>query len=137
MKKAIMYHGERLTGFADKIQQLFKSKDGKEIYFSGIKILWFGCVYEMENNTLKIRPQEIKATWDPTEKEKQEYEAQKIVVMQRRQARLKEMKIKRPHADIVKAVELIRPFTWHLSELDRRRFFEWFRNQCSKKAKKK
>lgn len=137
MKKVkVMYHGERVNHF-DKIYQVFKSKDGKTHNFTGIKNIWFGSVYVMEKDTLKRKPEAIETDWQPTDQEREEYEAAKIVVKATRQNKLKAMKLKQPHQNIVRAIELIRPFYLHLSNLDRRRFIEWFENECSKKKGKK
>jgi len=136
MKKQIMYHGERVN-FTGKVVQLFKEKRGEEHLFKGIKGVWFGSVYEMVNDTLKLKPKEVESTWEPTELERKEYEAAKIVVRGHRQNILAAMKVKKPHADISKALELIRPFTWHLSSLERRRFMAWFENECSKNPNRK
>lgn len=137
MKSKVMFIGERV-GWHGKVIQVFKNKRGKEHVFRGIKNLWFGSVYIMEDNQMSVRPVSIdESEWKPTEKEELEYEAQKIVVKAHRQNKLKAMKLSKPHANIQRAVELIRPFYNHLPSLDRRRFLEWFENEISKKGKKK
>lgn len=142
MKKVpVMFLGERIRGWSHKIEQLFKAKDGKEFFFSSIKRPWFGTVYEMDlkadgSASMAIKPKEVECDWEPTEKERQEFEAQKAVVISERQARQKAMQLKRPHDDIVRAIKLIRPFYRALPEVNRRRFMEWFANECSRKGKK-
>lgn len=126
-----MFLGERV-GWNGKVYQLFRSKDGKEHNFSGIKRVYFGDVYEMIDEKLKIRPESVDG-WEPTDKDRREYEAQKLVVTASRQANRKAMEIKRPHAEVVKAVDLLRPFYRALSHVDQRRFMEWIANECSKK----
>ncbi len=130
-----MYLGERV-GFSGKVIQAFKDEKGEEHFFKGIKSVYFGDVYEMKNETMSGKPAQVESDWKPTEKDRLEYEAQKIVVRSYRQERQKEMKVKKPHANIARAVELMRPFYIPLSNLDRRRFIAWFENELSKKVKK-
>lgn len=132
----VMFIGERVS-WRGKVIQVFKDKKGEEHVFSGIKNLWFGSVYKIEDNKMSVKPTPIESDWKPTEKDEIEYESQKIVVRAHRQSKLKALKLKKPHANIARAVELIRPFYWHLPSLDRRRFLEWFENEISKKVKKK
>ena len=134
MRTPVMYHGQRVS-FNGKIVQLFRDQNGKGYTFTGIKNVWFGDIYFIENDSMKIRPQQIEQTWKPTDEDRLEYEAQKIAVAGQRQNRLKAMTFRRPHVDILRAVELIRPFTHHISMLDQRRFFEWLANECSKQHK--
>lgn len=137
----VMFLGERIRGWHKKIEQLFRSKDGKDFFFSGIHRPWFGTVYEMKlkadgSASMAVRPKEVESDWEPSEKERQEFEAAKIVVASERQNRRKAMTLKRPHDDIVRAVKLMRPFYRALPDQDRRRFMEWFSNECSRKGKK-
>jgi hypothetical protein len=137
----VMFMGERIRGWHKKIEQMFKAKDGKEFFFSGIKRPWFGTVYEMKlsangSASLNVRPKEVEADWEPSEKERQEFEGAKLVVTAERQARQKAMKLQRPHDDIVRAVKLLRPFYRAMPDQDRRRFMEWVSNECSRKGKK-
>lgn len=140
-KELVMYHGERVHSWTKKVYQLFKNKKGKEYQWNSIKGIYFGSIYEIErkadgSSSMLTRPKEIEEPWrqwEPTEKERLEYEAQKAVVTAQRQARLKEFKLKRPHKDLTKAVELFRPFYRALTDNDRRRLVEWFANEASKK----
>lgn len=144
MKKkivALMYHGERVP-FVGTPLQVFKDKKGKEYRWSGRKHVWFGSVYEaeyMEPGVLAMlkNPKELLATWQPTEKERLEYEAAKLGVTSYRQNRKKAYELKKPHPDLVKAVLLFRPFYFALQNIDRRRLVDWFENECSKPLKKK
>lgn len=134
MKTEIMFMGERIH--FGKIVQFFKDAKSIPHHFSGIKNIWFGSVYEMNDDKIKVNPTAIETDWVPTDEERDEYEAQKLVVRAHRQARKKAMDIKKPHEKIVRAVELIRPFYLSLHNIDRRRFMEWFANECSRKGKK-
>lgn len=131
-KIVLMYHGERADTWRGKIWQCFRSKDGKEHSFSGIKNIYFGECYAMLDSKMKIRPEAVPG-WEPTEKERTEYEAQKLVVRQVRQSRLEAFKLTRPHKDVLRAVELLRPFYRALTDSDRNRFMKWVSNECSKK----
>lgn len=131
-----MFHGERV-GFSGKILQCFRDRTGKDHNFTGIKWVYFGCVYPMVGDSMKRKPEEIEVEdWKPTENDRNEFEAQKLVVRAKRQAMKKAMDLKKPHDDITRAVGLIRRFYVGLDNLDRRRFMDWFANECSKKGKK-
>lgn len=132
----VMYHGQRAGIYNNKVYQLFKTRDGKEYWFSRVKGLWFGDVVQMIKDRIEIRPETVKTTWEPSEKERLEYETNKVLVTAARQERLKEMKLRKPHKNILSAVFLIAPFYRSMSDLDRRRFMKWFANECSKKGKK-
>lgn len=133
----VMYMGERVHHF-NKIFQLFKDKRGREYNFSGIKGVWFGDIYEVNDNKMQVRPKSVDAKgWEPTEEERHEYEAQKLVVRAKRLERQKEMNIKKPHADIVRAVDLLRPFYLSLHRFDQERFMRWVANECSKRKKRR
>lgn len=134
-KVLVMYLGERISVIG-KVAQVFKDKRGEEHWFSGIHRVYFGDVYTMVDDRMSRKPVSVDSEWKPTDMDRLEYEAQKIVVRAHRQAKLTAMKMKKPHADITRAVALVRPFYWHLSTLDRRRFLEWFANACSTKEKK-
>jgi hypothetical protein len=134
--KLVMYHGER-PGFMGTIRQLFKTRDGEEMYWVGRKRVWFGHVYEITHDDKMAKmPKEVEVEdWKPTDKEEKEYEAQKLVCRQIRADRQKEMKIKKPHENIVRAIGLLRPFYRALDDNDRRRFMKWVGNECGKKKK--
>lgn len=132
----VMYMGERVVQYRTIIQ-LFQSRDGKEHWFSKVKHPWFGTVYEMNaDGTMAVRPKSVETDWEPTKLERSQWEAAKIVVASFRQEQRKTMKLKRPHDDITKAVNLLRPFYKPLTNIDRRRFIDWVANECSRKSKK-
>lgn len=135
----LMYHGERVY-YNGKVYQIFKDRKGEKFNWSGIKRVWFGSVYEStktgDEHRMSRRPVEIETPdWEPTEAERLEYEAQKIVVTASRQERRKAIVLKRPHDDLVRAVKLMRPFYKALSNFERQRLMEWFANECSKPKK--
>lgn len=141
MKSKVMYHGERIAPFGGKVVQYFKNQDGKGFYFSGIKCVWPGEIYQLESgNKMFAKPkrlydEEAKQPWTMTKKDWAEFEAQKEIVKHHRRSRRKEMILKRPHPDIVRAVALLKPFYRALDHLDQSRFTKYLANQMSKKPK--
>lgn len=140
MKVKIMYHGERVYRF--RIQQLFKDKRGKEHYWTGIKYVQFGSIYEAEKKdkhfSLDRKPLSVEVKgWEPTEQERLTYESQKLVAKARRQENRKAMELSRPHNDITRAVNLLRPFFRQLNRIDQERFSSYLSNEMSKKVGKK
>lgn len=137
MKKnvPVIYLGERCE--LGGIRQAFKTKSGKLLNYSGIKGVWFGAVYMAEQSPsgyrLMQRPERIESAWSPTEAECIEYDVQKLCVSVKRQERRKEMAVKKPHDDILKAVELLSPFFRGLGRFDQQRFMKWIENQCVKR----
>ena len=71
-----------------------------------------------------------------SDKEETECYAQKEVVRNYRAELKKEMLIKKPHADIARAIQLLRPFYRSLNHIDQRRFANYLQNEMSKKVKK-
>jgi hypothetical protein len=136
MKRQLMYLGERVR-IDGKIHQCFRDKRGKEYHWMGVKGLWFGSVYVSEDDKMAVRPEAVESDWKPSDEDIRKYEANKILVRARRQANQKAFEFKKPHPDLMKAVSLVRPFYLMISEIDRRRFMEWFSNECSKRVKKK
>lgn len=135
MKTKVMFHGERVDHYG-RLTQLFKERNGKEAVFTGIKGIYFGEVYLMTDNRMNRKPESIEnPAWDPAEKDRLEYEGQKIVVRNWRANRRKDMQLKKPHPKIVTAVDLLRPFYQTMGEIDRRRFMGWVSNECSRRKK--
>jgi hypothetical protein len=135
VKRKVMYCGERVGHF--RVGQLFKDKRGKEYSYRGVKRVWPGCVYEISSdNKIDIRPKEISCDWEMSEQDRLEMEANKVAVTAYRLERRKAMELKRPHKDIVKAVELLRPFYRNLGHFDQARFVGYLRNQMSKGKRK-
>lgn len=136
-KKLVMYLGQRVN-WAGEIYQEFKDREGNSYAYQSIKGVYFGEVYPLlPGDKMNRNPKAVETDWLPTEQDRREYEAQKIVVAAKRQERLKAMKIRKPHPDITRAVGLIKPFYLWLNNLERRRFIQWFENECSKKPPKK
>lgn len=133
----VIYLGERLT-MNDKIVQVFRDAEGKESYFSGVKRVWVGDSYLMsEKGTIKAKPERVEnPTLKMNEEDEAKYQAQKIVCRDYRLTRQKEMKLKQPHEDILKAIELLRPFARGLSWYDNERFFTYIKNESTKPKKK-
>lgn len=132
--KRVMYLGERVNVF--KIGQLFRDKRGKDYWYRGVKGVWFGSIYEIDDKeSIKIRPAEVDAAgWEPSEKDRAEWEAQKAVVKAFRLEKRKAMQLKRPHADIVKAIQLLAPFWRSLDRFDQERFSKYLANELQREA---
>lgn len=141
MKLPVMYHGERAFPISGKIVQVFKDRKGEEHCWSGVKGVYFGYVYEAEKKgteiTIRMRPAEIEVKgWEATQADHDQMEANKILVKEIRARRRKDLEYKKPHADIVKAIELLKPFYRGLSKWDAQRFTDWLSNECSKPKRK-
>jgi hypothetical protein len=135
-KEHVMFVGERVD-WRGNIYQCFKNKAGVESHFKGVKNVCFGSVYNVEDGRIARIPVAIEPPpWHPTDKECLEHEAQKIAVYERRALNRKALQLKKPHADIAKAVELLAPFYLSMDDFTRMRFMRWFSNECSKKVKK-
>lgn len=134
MKVLVMFLGERADNF-DGINQLFVDKKGEKHLFRGLKYVWFGNVYEMTDGKMKVRPEAVESDWTPTEEQRLEYEAQKLAVCAIRERRKKKNLSRKPHKDILRAVELLRPFYKPLSKWDRERLTDWLTHQLSKAKK--
>lgn len=140
-KKQVVYMGEVLKdhGFSQSIFQRFRDKEGKFYHYVGIKRIWPGSTYQMEpGDKMNIRPERIyDSDLGLTEAEEIEMEAQKIAVRQYRASRRKEMDLKKPHTDIVRAIALLSPFVRSLPRFDQDRFLKYIFNEASKTPKKR
>lgn len=138
-KRTVMYHGERVAPYGGHIRQLFKDETGKEYFFAGVKSVWVGSTYELlPGDKMAVKPERFDNDgWVMSEKEQTEYEAQKEIAKQIRAERMKVMKLKRPHKDIVKAIELLAPFFRSLDRIDQDRFMRYLTNACQRKANKR
>lgn len=144
MKVPLMYHGERVN-WRGEIIQLFRDRKGEEFYWSGRKHVYFGEIYESTKKGRSKAADHVMArnpkmvvdeTWSATEKDRAEYEGAKVACTDARAQRKKAYELKKPHKDLVRAVELMRPFYLSLTDNDRRRLIGWFANECSKKRRK-
>lgn len=135
--KRLIYHGQRV-GFAGNITHLFKDKRGKEYRFRGVKNVFIGDVYEMnDDETMNVRPKSVDAKgWSLTDAEQTEYEAHKEIVKHQRLLNQKAMQLKKPHIDIVRAINLLKPFFRQLDRINQDRFVSYLKNELSRKAKK-
>lgn len=139
-----LYIGERVTGFGE-IVQAFKIENGEVLHWTGVKGLWVDESYEVEvkptgGHTIKMRPDRVEEKdrrLFMSDKDKIEYEAQKIAVRGQRERRKKKMELSKPHADIVKAIQLLKPFARSLDYIDLDRFMGYVKNQLSKKPNTK
>ena len=144
MKIPVMYLGER-TDWRGEIRQLFRDRKGEDFFWAGRKHVYFGEIYEIEkkgggkaqDHLMAKAPKRVEVEgWEPTEKERTEYEAAKVACTDARAQRRKAYEFKRPNEKMVRAVELMRPFYLACTDNDRRRLMGWFSNECSKKRRK-
>lgn len=133
--KTVMYLGERVT-MMGSIYKLFVDKKGETYHYSKIKHVWLGSCYEITNDgKMKRNPESVEG-WEITEKERVEAEAQKLVVTAHRMTKRKAMQLKKPHPDIVKAMNLLGRFYRSMSKWDRQRFVDYLENEMSKGGKR-
>lgn len=134
-----MYHGERVGNYGDKVVQLFKLREGREYFFAGIKHLWPGSLYEiLPGDKMSSNPKRYDddPNWQMSEKERAEYEAQKLIVKNHRALKRKDMELKKSNPKIKHAIDLLRPFYQSLDHIDQKRFMGYITNQLSKRIKK-
>lgn len=133
-----LYLGERID-YVGNIRQVFRCKKGDLHYWQGIGGLCFGESYLVtKDGKIKKRwpPKPEKQTLFATEKEQLDFETQKLIVAHQREARKKFNDSKKPHRDIVRAIELLRPFVRNDDLLTLNRFVDYLKNQLTKKKKK-
>jgi hypothetical protein len=134
-----LYLGERVTSFGDIVQSFRVLGQKERLTFTGIRNIYAGEAYEydLNNNTMKIRPARLDCIDKMTEADEREFELHKELAKHRRLERQKAMNLKKPHRDIVRAIDLLRPFCRNASTLEIRRFTEYLGNQLSKKPAKR
>lgn len=132
-----LYLGERVSAIGN-IHQVFKAPMCGELFFKGIKQVHFGDSYEYDraNGTMKTRPKQIKGRLKASIKDEHTYHAQKEIVKLQRLKNRKALEIKKPHKDIDRAIELLRPFTNGMGSIDLHRFVEYLENRLSKGRRK-
>jgi D-lyxose ketol-isomerase len=138
-REVLVYCGERVPVFSAKVLQLFKDAKGNKYHYSGIKGVYVGECYAAIDEQMKIRPEIVppEEAFALSTKDRIEAEAQMLIVRDWRAERKKAMELKRPHANITRAIDLLRPFYLGLNDLDRRRFAGYLRNEMSKRKRKK
>ena len=139
----VMYLGERADWRGD-IRQLYRDRDGNDLYWSPRKHVYFGEIYETEKkgrgkkqeHLMRKAPKRVEVEgWEPTEKERTEYEAAKVACRDSRAQRKKDFEFRKPAKQLMTAVDLVRPYYLSCSDQDRRRLMGWFSNECSKKKR--
>lgn len=139
MKKIeLLYLGERLSGL-NKIVQVFRDKKLEEHCWTGIKLVFFGESYYCDaDHKMTIMPDKVEnQTFFATSAEKTRREVDKIACKAERESRKKTMSLDKPHDDIVRAIGLLRPFAKYMDWRTESRFFEYIRNQATKRKAKK
>ena len=141
MKKydVVMYVGERSDVF-DRITQVFVDRKGNEIRFKGIKGIHVGGCYlcDTKAGKMNVRPDKVPNDgFEMTDELWKKYEAAKVVIKDIRLTNRKIMEVKKAHPDIVRAVNLLKPFTRNLGKYELSRFTRYLENELSKKGKMK
>lgn len=132
-----LYLGERVN-FLGRISKVFRNKKG-EISSWNPKGVYFGESYlASKDGYMKssFPPQPEKQTIFPTDRDKAEYEAHKVMAADTRARRKKEREFKKPSKDILRAIELLRPYARYLDSIELGRFCGYIQNQLSKRRKK-
>lgn len=132
-----IYLGERLDLFG--IRHAFRGPDGKEKFFKGkIHGLIRGECYGIspKGEILKRPAQIVDCKLRMTDKEETEFELHKELCKHWRAKKKKALNLKKPHPDISKAIELLRPFVRYSDNIELNRFVEYLENQLSKKKRK-
>lgn len=132
--RVVLFLGERVDHMGN-IFQLFRDRNGEQFRYTKIKRPFFGDCYEIDKEEkMKTRPESVKG-FEPTDKERLEYEAQKLCVVAERLSRKRAMKLRSPHPDIVRAIKLLRPFYRSMTRTDQNRFTQYLENELSKRSK--
>lgn len=137
-----IYLGERVECLFG-IRHVFRTKAGDILRYKGLRgHLWYGDIYlTSKNGSIQTRPEKaplgLDSGLEPTEQDRLDYELHKELAKDYRLRNRKAMELKKPHRDIVKALELLRPFMRHADTYTIKRFTGYLENQLSKKAKRK
>ncbi|MFA7333624.1 MAG: hypothetical protein WC130_04930 [Kiritimatiellia bacterium] len=137
-----IYLGERVEVLSG-IRHVFRTPAGDILRFKGLRgHLWYGDIYlTSSEGSIQTRPEkapyEPPSGLEPTKRERIDYEVHKELAKDYRLRNRKAMELKKPHADIVKALELLRPFMRGADTYTLRRFAGYIENQLSKKGKRK
>lgn len=134
-----VYIGDAVNMFG-KITQQFKDKKGAVLTFSGIKGVYINDTYmiDVANGQMKTKPEAVAdSKLKMTDEDWLKYEGNKIAIKLTREKRRKDMQLRQPHGDIVKAIKLLRPFCRNMDLLTLGRFIGYIENQLSKKEKRK
>jgi hypothetical protein len=135
VKVEVLYLGKTIDSIGN-IRHLFRDKKGQRHLFRSIKLACFGDCFMMINDTLARRPEALEnPSIFPTEAERLDYETRKLIVAHSTELKRKIMFIKKPHKDIVYAINLLRPFCKSMDFLTLERFTAYLKQQISKKGK--
>lgn len=132
-----IYLGERLT-LLGSVFHVFRDAKTNLYRFTGLKSIFFGETYLVsKDGSIKVRPDVSLKKLDLMENDFAEFEAHKILAKDARLNKRKAMELKKPHADIVKAIELLRPFIQSVPRYDQDRFLRYIHNEATKRKKRK
>lgn len=133
-----IYLGEELN-FRGAIYKKFRTESGELIRFSKISGVMFGRSYawsEAAGSMSRWPEQVFDSGLEVTDQERKEYEVNKLAVAAKRLQKSQILKDKKPHADIVKAIKLLKPFVKGMDFFTVHKFLEYVFNECYKKGKK-
>ena len=144
MNVPAIYLGERVEVLSG-IRHTFRTPEGRILSYKSLRgHLWFGDIYlTSKAGSIQTRPE--KAPYDKSEnlgleatkQDHLDYELHKELAKDYRLRNRKAMELKKPHRDILKALELLRPFMRGADTYTIKRFAGYLENQLSKKAKRK
>lgn len=133
-----LYLGEEL-GFGGGIFKKFRTHKGEITYFSKVSGVIFGGAYAWngKEGTMPRRPEPVyDSKLEATDQERREYEVNKLAVTAKRLQKMQILKDKKPHPDIVKAINLLKPFVRGMDFFTVHKFLDYVFNECYKKGKK-
>lgn len=134
----VVYLGERMETFG-KITQVFRSARGRVFRYSGIKGVGFGDNTAVtKDGRIAVRPkvsEERKIAVTP--EEEAEFSAHAQIVKHERARRRKQLELKKPHPDLVRAIQLLAKFTGRMDRLELSRFCQYVETELSKKGRKR
>jgi hypothetical protein len=133
----VIYLGERPDLFG-QIKQIFRDRKGRIYSYKGVRGVYFGCSYLVsKDGMIETRPKEFdKQKLTLTEQDHLDFSANVEICKHIRAKQKKALEVKKPHPNLVNALDLLRPFTRNMDNLELTRFTDYIKNQLSKKRKK-
>ena len=130
--------GERVALFG--IEQVFRNAKGEIVRYAKLSGYQFGESYIQTDGKLPKRAEpldEEKRKLTPGTEDRRQFEVHKLAVINYRRRQLNAYNLKKPHPEIVRAIELLRPFARTVDSIDLRRFMGYIENQLTKPQRRK
>lgn len=126
-----IYLGRLIDDFGN-IKHKFRNAKNEFAYFKNISKAIIGESYPITDGSILTRPQRCdKQTLSLTDDEIRSSNANEQVVKYTVERRKKMAKIKKPHPDLVRAIQLLTPFYYELNHLSARRLTDYIHNEIS------